>query len=1520
MSLSAQLRAAGAPEVEWRRAEAFEQLYGPTGAVQVARMFEPGLDEKPPEGALSKFFNVLQRPASAVVGGLTGALGLERQGTDERAPEGGAGGAEAIDRFMKGLTGQEQYRSKEFGALQYDRDEASTGEKVFKSSVGFLLDVALDPLTYLSAGGTILGRRLGSEALEGAVRVGLKKEVDDTGATLLSRISDDTMEETIRLSAAEGGLNGTTAIGRVRLATARDSIAENTRGAERVLAEAQYLARNLDDIPADATIDDAIAMARSMTKTDEAGNVIGNYLPDLFEDALSYGAASQFVVGGKSAAHRFLSKAIGTEGEELWRMLPVDMQGGIRVRVPFVRRQVGDSGVRTPLAFRLPGTGNIVEKTPFLRNAAELTNRARDFVRTTPGLRAVSRSGRHGELWQKMAASVYGKRVGRTIDYSDYKQMVEANVRKDILERAITRESGEAAAKIVGPLRSAKADFGDAFIDADGNGAFYEELANPRILDDAQEKLLEESDPLRYAAYTVANVLRQEMENMVEYIKLAVPNFKALEAEYFPRIWDLFESVGGGSTGRGNLERLREAHAAIIGEDGGVLRWFTPKEISDRYGVEVFKVDPEQAILKYVYSVKRVMNDEFMKKELINRGVALNPNLLRDVPDLTAAVRAIAPLRQRLRAGASTIRGYQRLQTLEDFAERDRELYRILGKDAFNSARGQALRRRLASVSQYSDDELNRLLLSLSQWGRRVMDEGFEGTSPTGQRVLEFLDGTFVEEVAGLGFRVRDGAGRFLTVRGNWANRAQDAQMFVGRAEASQGAAARLVDVRNAEYQALVKETNVAAKRRIADSIKEIERLGAWDGNAFNPQNIPDNLEEEYFEGLVNILREFGDFDNYRTRRIEGEQYRKVVEDMGLRRIGSGSSVRMRDGIATAMQTANLFAAEGLMDDIARMFRAPREKVNWLDNYYRPFYALQKSLMTSQRGPGYVLRNISGGVWNAYLVGVSPGHFKLAAQLKVMEAAARRRALDLDDTAEAQKAAFIGFFEDAVLKKFGDRQGGDLLRSWVAWETQGQRGGTLSSFTESMIAGNMASVQLRDSMDRAVKDMRLDPQRGVVYARELPRGTRVLQWMVEENPWARVMGGASNQSEDFLRLATFLRGRELYGLEDGGYAASLLVKASQFDYSDLSDFEARFLKMVLPFYTWTRNNVPLQFRAALMEPGKVKRALAINEELADLFGEEEDPESPLPAYIRQRFGWTVRPDVAQTAMGDKFTVGLIWGEPLADVNTLFRSPSSPTAAGRLNTVNWREIVNMMNPAFKSVAEAMEGIEAASGGSIAQTEDAPKWLAPFDRDNQVSGRTLRAVRENVPYLAMIERLFPRQLGNDRLERRLVTSRLSALAGVPVYTLDPYQARAELVTRQRRLDGEMRRLLGENTTEKAAFARALLEIGVTDSELEVLESVVFGASLAEAPLEKLDPDATRATMQFITYVRSLAESGVPRAEYEALWRDFDPWKFSSSRRRTSRPLTVEELAELGLTPEDIGRMSDEERARFLREYFG
>ena len=108
--------------------------------------------------------------------------------------------------------------------------------------------------------------------------------------------------------------------------------------------------------------------------------------------------------------------------------------------------------------------------------------------------------------------------------------------------------------------------------------------------------------------------------------------------------------------------------------------------------------------------------------------------------------------------------------------------------------------------------------------------------------------------------------------------------------------------------------------------------------------------------------------------------------------------------------------------------------------------------------------------------------------------------------------------------------------------------------------------------------------------------------------------------EDRLRLPLFLNGiRE--GL-DPAEAAKKVFKY-HFDYSPvtgLTDFERLYMKRLMPFYTWTRNNVPLQIEQIMKQPGKYAGVERIRR---TLLGDQAEEMKSLPSWMNDQFTFPV---------------------------------------------------------------------------------------------------------------------------------------------------------------------------------------------------------------------------------------------------------------------------------------------------------
>ncbi len=100
--------------------------------------------------------------------------------------------------------------------------------------------------------------------------------------------------------------------------------------------------------------------------------------------------------------------------------------------------------------------------------------------------------------------------------------------------------------------------------------------------------------------------------------------------------------------------------------------------------------------------------------------------------------------------------------------------------------------------------------------------------------------------------------------------------------------------------------------------------------------------------------------------------------------------------------------------------------------------------------------------------------------------------------------------------------------------------------------------------------------------------------------------------EDNARIALFID--SLNKGKNFDEAASQ-VRKYLFDYGDLSPFERSTLKRLMPFYTWSRKNLPLQLEAIVRHPDKVNK---INLARENIQFETEVPDlEDVPSYIRE---------------------------------------------------------------------------------------------------------------------------------------------------------------------------------------------------------------------------------------------------------------------------------------------------------------
>ena len=148
--------------------------------------------------------------------------------------------------------------------------------------------------------------------------------------------------------------------------------------------------------------------------------------------------------------------------------------------------------------------------------------------------------------------------------------------------------------------------------------------------------------------------------------------------------------------------------------------------------------------------------------------------------------------------------------------------------------------------------------------------------------------------------------------------------------------------------------------------------------------------------------------------------------------------------------------------------------------------------------------------------------------------------------------------------------------------------------------------------------------------------------------WARKIGEAS---DDYTRMALFL-----YTLRNTGSPeiASATVRKYLFNYHELTNADKFVRATMMPFWTWVKNNVPLQMQSILQNP---RFYVAVNNMREGTFDDSED----YPRYVKEGY-------INWNQMGGIRPLSL----PMSDINL----PFDPL----------RSIVTSTNPAIKAPFE------------------------------------------------------------------------------------------------------------------------------------------------------------------------------------------------------------------------------------------
>lgn len=336
--------------------------------------------------------------------------------------------------------------------------------------------------------------------------------------------------------------------------------------------------------------------------------------------------------------------------------------------------------------------------------------------------------------------------------------------------------------------------------------------------------------------------------------------------------------------------------------------------------------------------------------------------------------------------------------------------------------------------------------------------------------------------------------------------------------------------------------------------------------------------QADFIDGAAREIR--GTFGEELVRRIHpgmseeaAAASRKAAEKSGLTKIDLGPAGEVWAHPDLAPEIANVTRLTGSADGVREIGRM------W-DAWNRTWAAYATTPLIT--GTSFPMRNAQGNVFLAVLGGLkNPLKFAEASKLQNAAMLATRRFPDLPFDEALSKFAEDGGFLRLGLK---DESRARLIAA-------AENGVVKEGFSHHDL-GEQAASMLHEAGSK-------NPLRKVFKASS-----------VSDNPVTR-SGRAFNAAiEDNARLAVFLDQLD----KTGDIASSVAhVKKYLFDYSELTPFEARYIKRVNKFYTFARKATPLVFKELADNPSRFVQAARAEE--AALGQQDLAPGEVQPSYL-----------------------------------------------------------------------------------------------------------------------------------------------------------------------------------------------------------------------------------------------------------------------------------------------------------------
>ena len=404
-------------------------------------------------------------------------------------------------------------------------------------------------------------------------------------------------------------------------------------------------------------------------------------------------------------------------------------------------------------------------------------------------------------------------------------------------------------------------------------------------------------------------------------------------------------------------------------------------------------------------------------------------------------------------------------------------------------------------------------------------------------------------------------------------------------------------------------------------------------------------MDEKAYKKLSDSERKF--LESYNDFVLKADLKTKTVASP----LGKGLADLGQEVVALTPSTSNLYANSSVKKWLADLYAVQKDPTSWekfLNDVLDPLTALWKQTITVGRGPGFVATNLIGGLFMNHQGGVSIKQMfqsfdvlmKMRKIMKQVNDANPNRVLAVNNQEAMEK-----LFKELSTIKIGNTDMGTAFREFIS---RGAMDDTETNFAMRQMAkgGTETPQKVYGTNVKFKENYHTDPSGPVEV-----QYRRFIDFMTTNK--AQLFLNDMNQSAElFMRFGAFINGVETYG---DFRTAMDKVYLLHFNYQDLSKAED-WVRRIVPFYTWTRNNVPAQLRSLAMQPGKIQRAMYANEEFQRTFGAEGNDSwvnQVLPEYMANADGF-----YSKFKFADGSILGFFNKMPYEDLNKIFQVSDS----------------------------------------------------------------------------------------------------------------------------------------------------------------------------------------------------------------------------------------------------------------------